>query len=330
VTVRIEMNAHPAGSTGPGAPDPADRDVGERAAEVGWPVGVVAERLGIAAPTLRSWDRRHGVGPSVRTSGNHRRYTELDIRRVELMSRLTAQGVPAQSAAESVLALGVDGLGQEPAAASPSEQDATDLVEALVGAASALDAGTLSLLLRGVLRRRDAGQAWVEVFAPALRRVGDLWQEGRVGVQAEHLTSELIQSELRAVVRDHRLRVAGLPVVLAGADDELHHLPLIALEAELARNGVASLFLGPRVPADALISALRQSRPRAVFLWASLPRPRDEPFWRQLEVVDWPLEVVIGGPGWAGALAAPDGPVVVRRVDDFRAAVRALVPTPAG
>ncbi len=150
-----------------------------------------------------------------------------------------------------------------------------------------------------------------------------------MGVQAEHLTSELIQSELRAVVRDHRLRVAGRPVVLAGADDELHHLPLIALEAELARNGVASLFLGPRVPADALVSALRQSRPRAVFVWASLPRPRDEPFWRQLAVVDWPLEVVVGGPGWPGGVAAPDGPVVVRRVEDFGSAVRALVPTPA-
>ena len=103
------MNAHPAGSTGARrSRTPPTPDLGERAAEPGWPVGVVAERLGIAAPTLRSWDRRHGVGPSVRTSGNHRRYTELDIRRVELMSRLTAQGVPAQSAADSVLAMGVD------------------------------------------------------------------------------------------------------------------------------------------------------------------------------------------------------------------------------
>src|SRR6476660_6327975 len=72
---------------------------------LGWPVGVVSERLAIAAPTLRSWDRRHGIGPSLRTRGNHRRYTELDIRRVLLMSRLTAQGVPAQSAADSVLAM---------------------------------------------------------------------------------------------------------------------------------------------------------------------------------------------------------------------------------
>src|SRR6476659_8692843 len=101
------MNAHPAGATGPGAPDPVEPDAGERAAELGWPVGVVSERLGIAAPTLRSWDRRHGVGPSLRTSGNHRRYTELDIRRVLLMSRLTAQGLPAQSAADAVLAMDV-------------------------------------------------------------------------------------------------------------------------------------------------------------------------------------------------------------------------------
>src|SRR6476660_8618959 len=72
---------------------------------LGWPVGVVSERLGIAAPTLRAWDRRHGVGPSLRTAGNHRRYTELDMRRVQLMARLTAQGVPAQSAADSVLGM---------------------------------------------------------------------------------------------------------------------------------------------------------------------------------------------------------------------------------
>ena len=214
-----------------------------------------------------------------------------------------------------------------PADASPSEHDATDLVEAIVGAASALDARTLSLLFRRVLRRRDVGRAWVEVFAPALRRVGDLWQEGRVGVQAEHLTSELIQSELRAVVRDHRLRVAGLPVVLAGADDELHHLPLLALEAELARNGVASLFLGPRVPSDALVSALRQSRPRAVFLWASLAAPDGT---NRSGASSRPStgrsRSSSAGPGWADGVAAPEGPVAVRRVEDFGSAVRALVP----
>ena len=359
----IDMNPQPAVSREPGQSEPDHTQPGERAPELGWPVGVVSERLAIAAPTLRSWDRRHGIGPSLRTRGNHRRYTEHDIRRVLLMSRLTAQGVPAQSAADSVLAMDSGaiaerleedrgfvaageggGLGRGPGGSGGpgesgaggaragqvqgSEQHATDLVEAIVGAARALDSRTMTLLYRQVLRRRDVGRAWVEVFAPALRRVGELWEEGRLGVQAEHLTSELLQSELRAVVRANRLRVAGLPVVLASADDEQHHLPLLALEAELARHGVASLFLGPRVPSDALVSALREAQPRAIFLWASLARPRAEPFWRDLEVVDWPLEVVIGGPGWPDGIVVPEGPVTVTRADDFGAAVTALVPRP--
>jgi methanogenic corrinoid protein MtbC1 len=204
------------------------------------------------------------------------------------------------------------------------------LVEAIVAAARALDARTLAQLYRQVMRRSDVGRAWVEVFAPALRRVGDLWQEGRLAVQSEHLTSELLQSELRAVVRANRLRVAGRPVVLAGADDEQHHLPLLALEAELARHGVASLFLGPRVPSEALVAALRESRPRAVFLWASIARPGVEPLWRDLAVVDWDLEVVIGGPGWADGIVVPEGPVVLTRVTDFGTAVRALTSSPGG
>ena len=351
------MNPQPAIPREPRQTDD-EPEPGERPPELGWPVGVVSERLAIAAPTLRSWDRRHGVGPSLRTRGNHRRYTELDIGRVLLMSRLTAHGVPAQSAADSVLALdaagiaerlegdgelalpvGVGGHGVSGASdgavasvvgAAGTAQDASDLVEAIVGAARALDPRTMALLYRQVMRRRDVGRAWVEVFAPALRRVGDLWEDGRLGVQSEHLTSELLQSELRAVVRANRLRVSGLPVVLASADDEQHHLPLLALEAELARHGVASLFLGPRVPSDALLSTLRESRPRAVFLWASLARPQAEPFWRDLDVVDWPLEVVIGGPGWPDGIVVPDGPVTVVRAADFDAAVGALVPRSRG
>src|SRR6478735_1867446 len=166
----IDMNPQPAASREPGQTEPDHPEPGERAPDLGWPVGVVSERLAIAAPTLRSWDRRHGIGPSLRTRGNHRRYTELDIRRVLIMSRLTAQGVPAQSAADSVLAMdaasiaerldgdrglptlraavaaggaaagGVEGPGVSALggahveAPEGPEQEATDLVEAIVGA----------------------------------------------------------------------------------------------------------------------------------------------------------------------------------------------------
>src|SRR5689334_11854180 len=62
--------------------------------------GAVARRLGVAVTTLRTWHQRYGLGPSRHVPGQHRRYTAQDLNRLEVMLRLTSQGVaPAEAAA---------------------------------------------------------------------------------------------------------------------------------------------------------------------------------------------------------------------------------------
>src|SRR5687767_913975 len=48
-------------------------------------VAAVARKLGIAPATLRTWDRRYGIGPADHTPGRHRRYSADDLARLELM-----------------------------------------------------------------------------------------------------------------------------------------------------------------------------------------------------------------------------------------------------
>ncbi len=67
----------------------------------GLSVAAVARRLGVAPATLRTWDRRYGLGPSERTAGSHRRYTAVDLARLELMRRLVNTGVPPGDAARA-------------------------------------------------------------------------------------------------------------------------------------------------------------------------------------------------------------------------------------
>jgi len=63
-------------------------------------VAAVARRLGVAPATLRTWDRRYGLGPSEHTAGAHRRYSATDLARLVVMRRLTLEGVaPAEAAA---------------------------------------------------------------------------------------------------------------------------------------------------------------------------------------------------------------------------------------
>ncbi|WP_297781623.1 MerR family transcriptional regulator, partial [Aeromicrobium sp.] len=83
---------------------------GGEGAELAWGVGTVAARLGISPSTLRTWERRYGVGPSLRTAGGHRRYTESDIDRVSLTQRLIERGAPPSDATRVAHALGTRDL----------------------------------------------------------------------------------------------------------------------------------------------------------------------------------------------------------------------------
>jgi len=89
---------------------PVPQRDGSRASSPGLAVAAVARRLGVAPATLRTWDRRYGLGPSARTAGSHRRYTTEDVARLLVMRRLTLEGVAPVDAAEAALKAGVDEL----------------------------------------------------------------------------------------------------------------------------------------------------------------------------------------------------------------------------
>ena len=92
---------------------------------VGFSVGTVARRLGVAPSTLRTWNRRYGIGAGELSPGKHRRYTAEDITRLEHMQKLILRGAPPADAARAALAApavlvpaqaGADSAGAEMAA----------------------------------------------------------------------------------------------------------------------------------------------------------------------------------------------------------------------
>ena len=69
-------------------------------------VAAVARRVGVAPSTLRTWDRRYGIGPTDHSPGRHRRYSPDDLARLDLMHRALIQGAtPADAAAHALAAL---------------------------------------------------------------------------------------------------------------------------------------------------------------------------------------------------------------------------------
>ncbi|MEG3615867.1 MerR family transcriptional regulator [Isoptericola haloaureus] len=99
---------------------PAQDAGGSRPSGPGLAVAAVARRLGVAPATLRTWDRRYGLGPSDRTAGSHRRYTPEDVARLLVMRRLTLEGVAPVDAAQAALEADVDELEEARRSGPPS------------------------------------------------------------------------------------------------------------------------------------------------------------------------------------------------------------------
>ncbi|CAL9365802.1 hypothetical protein SUDANB67_01945 [Nocardiopsis dassonvillei] len=77
--------------------------------------GATARLLGVSPSTLRSWDRRYGVGPRERSPGGHRRYSPADVARLRELCRLVGEGLSPASAAECVLVPARGGPAPDPA-----------------------------------------------------------------------------------------------------------------------------------------------------------------------------------------------------------------------
>ena len=273
-------------------------------------VAAVARRLGVAPATLRTWARRYDLGPSEHSAGSHRRYTESDLARLDAMRRLTLDGVSPAEAAQVVHATPLEHLagtssGPLPPALPEPQSGSTAVVpgaEALVRglnrAAGALDAQTVMAKVRACVADHGVLRTWDDVLRPVLTAVGARWAATGEGVEVEHLLSDSVTAVLREVVSAAQEEPGARPVLLAGAPDEQHALPLHALAAALAERGIATRTLGPAMPVTALRASVRRTGPAALFVWSQLPRSADPQVLVDLPATRPPVALVVGGPGW--------------------------------
>jgi MerR family transcriptional regulator, light-induced transcriptional regulator len=277
-------------------------------------VGSVARRLGVAPATLRTWDRRYGLGPSEHQPGTHRRYTASDFARLETMQRLLMLGSTPADAARAALSAGVADVADVPftqaadaAQTAESEGRQADVVpigitsksaRGLARAAAALDHEACLDIIAAAIARQGVIAVWNDLLVPVLIRIGQQWQASGNGAEVEHLLSEAILSAMHTVVREAPEPINQRTVLLASAPDDLHTLALFTVAAALSERRISSRCLGARVPHESLLAAAERTGPGAVFVWSQLPETGDiGSIGDLLRIQPAPL-VLLGGPGW--------------------------------
>jgi len=261
-------------------------------------VAAVARRLGVAPSTLRTWDRRYGIGPSKHSVGTHRRYSATDLARLTAMARLIMAGVAPKEAASKALKLNLKSGGTVIDKACRESEDQSDLVSLLYKSALKFEQLKIETLIRKSITDVGVEATWVEIIAPLLTEVGDDWVRTGDGIEVEHFLSEILRKILSENFGNISQPKNARPVLLACVGNEVHSLALTALAAVLAESKIDCIFLGARTPQVALNQVVLKSAPSAIFLWAQLSENADRSFVSELPTIRPAPRVLLGGPGW--------------------------------
>ncbi|MGW5437120.1 MerR family transcriptional regulator [Nocardia asteroides] len=257
----------------------------------GYTVGAVAAMLNIPVATLRSWNRRYGLGPARHRPGSHRHYTAGDVAILSRMADLVRAGASPAKAAESA---------RLRADSAPTPGD----VAPVLAAAEQLRVAELLTEITAHLTHFGVVATWQRLCRPAFADIVSRQDRGIDLIDVEHVLSWAITTGLHRAVPPVR-NLAGLaPVLLACAAGEGHVLPLEVLRAALAEAGIPALLLGA-VPGNALADAVaKQPRDPVVVLWSHTDRTAVA---EGVTTGRGSARLLLAGPGWSACPAPPTG-----------------------
>jgi DNA-binding transcriptional MerR regulator len=237
---------------------------------------VVLKETGIAADTLRAWERRYGIPRPQRTPGGHRLYSQHDIHLVKWLISRQAEGLSISRAVEQwneLTASGADPLAQaslasEPRSAPAGSSSLESLRAAWLGACLAYDETGAEEALNQALALYSVEIAVTQLIEAGLRAAGDLWHRGQASVQQEHFASALATRRIDNLISAAPAPARKETILLACPPEELHAFPLLLLSLLLRRRGFNTIYLGANVPLAQLEETIDSVKPALVLLSA--------------------------------------------------------------
>lgn len=214
----------------------------------------VALAIGVSEASLKRWCDR-GVLASIRTAGGHRRLSIPTV--IEFLRRTGRPLVRPELLSLPSTTGGGAGI---------RDRAAEVLLEALL----AVDEQRAERVIFDLfLARQSVADICDQTIAPAMWRIGELWEAGSLDIYEERRASEICMralfrlSSLLPVVPESGPRAVG-----CSWEGDAHVLPSLMAELTLREMGWRALSLGPNIPLESMLRLLLSTRP--ALLWVSV------------------------------------------------------------
>lgn len=243
-------------------------------------IGVASRLSGVPTETIRIWERRYGLPNPGRSAGGHRIYSDPDVELLKAIRSLVDQGVRVGGLAglspDEIVRMAAPA--PEAARDTPPESvDFSEMIAEAVALSREMESEKLAALLGRPLLHRHADEVVRSFYLPLMRVVGDLWHDGELSIASEHLIEKQVSGRIHSVIANRGPAPAEAPaVVCACVAGERHEVGLLASAMVLQDAGLRVLYLGADLPADDLVTVVKQVRPRLVLLASYVAMNPDE------------------------------------------------------
>ena len=239
---------------------------------------VVLKETGIAADTLRAWERRYGLPMPQRSAGGHRLYSQRDIETIKWLMKRQSEGLSISRAVDlwnEQLASGSDPLaGLTPASSASlvpyhSPDTTLDSLRAQwIEACLSFSESKAEQILNQAFSMFPVEAVCIEIIQRGMSEIGDLWYENRSTVQQEHFASGLAVRRLDALLSASPAPTRTQTIIVGCPPEEWHTVTPLLLALLLRRRGLNVVYLGANVPIQQFTTTVKTAGANLVVLVA--------------------------------------------------------------
>jgi len=249
-------------------------------------IKVVARRTGLSADVIRAWERRYNAVSPQRSATDRRLYSDADVERLKLLRRATEAGRRIGDVAQlslqelSHLVTEDEAALEQPLAASPRATAAPSSaaqahLEVCLTAIQRLEPLSLETAFADAAVALSIPVLLEEVICPLLKRIGELWQTGRLRPCHEHMATAQLRLFLGTLIVNSSVTDHGPLILITTPVGQRHELGALMVAVTAVLAGWTPLYLGPDMPSDDIAFAVSVKDIDVVAL--SIAYPADDP-----------------------------------------------------
>ena len=242
---------------------------------------VVLKETGLAADTLRAWERRYGLPMPQRTAGGHRLYSQRDIETIKWLLKRQEEGLSISRAVDlwnEQLSSGTDPLADAilpsrvPASTLPipyqPETTLDSIREAWISACLEFNESAAEQTLNQAFSMFPVEAVCMDVLQKGMSEIGNRWYSNAASVQQEHFASALAIRRLDALLSASPYPTRNQTILVGCPAEEWHTFTPLLLSLLLRRRGLNVVYLGANVPVEQFANTVQTLKADLVILVA--------------------------------------------------------------